>query len=78
MRACDCSHDAHPERRVCVCLKHSVFFLAGKTSTHTMNVASVIKDWLLIGLSSLLFHAKVTPQNLRGCSIAFAGVCWYN
>ena len=43
-----------------------------------MNVAGVIKDWLLIALSSLLFHSKVTPLNLQGYGIAFAGVCWYN
>ena len=37
----------------------SVFLLIGKTSALTMNVAGVIKDWLLIGLSVLLFHAEV-------------------
>ena len=59
-------------------LNLSVFLLIGKTSALTMNVAGVIKDWLLIGLSSLLFHSKVTPLNLQGYGIAFAGVCWYN
>jgi hypothetical protein len=59
-------------------LNLSVFLLIGKTSALTMNVAGVIKDWLLIGLSSLLFHSKVTSMNLQGYGIAFAGVCWYN
>jgi len=59
-------------------LNLSVFLLIGKTSALTMNVAGVIKDWLLIGMSSFLFHSKVTPLNLQGYSVAFAGVCWYN
>ena len=40
-------------------LNLSVFLLIGKTSALTMNVAGVIKDWLLIGLSALIFHAQV-------------------
>ena len=59
-------------------LNLSVFLLIGKTSALTMNVAGVIKDWLLIALSSLLFHSKVTPLNVQGYGVAFAGVCWYN
>lgn len=59
-------------------LNLSVFLLIGKTSALAMNVAGVVKDWLLIGLSALLFRAPVTPLNLAGYSVAFAGVCWYN
>ncbi|KAK9815201.1 hypothetical protein WJX73_010856 [Symbiochloris irregularis] len=59
-------------------LNMSVFLLIGKTSALTMNVAGVVKDWLLIGLSVLLFHAEVTPLNLGGYLIAFFGVCYYN
>ena len=40
-------------------LNLSVFLLIGKTSALTMNVAGVIKDWLLIGLSALIFQAQV-------------------
>ena len=29
-------------------------------------------------MSSFLFHSKVTPLNLQGYGIAFAGVCWFN
>lgn len=36
-------------------LNMSVFLLIGKTSALTMNVAGVIKDWLLIILSVLLY-----------------------
>ena len=59
-------------------LNLSVFLLIGRTSALAMNVAGVVKDWLLIGLSALLFRAPVTPLNLAGYSVAFAGVCWYN
>ena len=45
-------------------LNMSVFLLIGKTSALTMNVAGVIKDWLLIGLSVMLFHAEVLPLHL--------------
>ena len=41
-------------------LNMSVFMLIGKTSALTMNIAGVIKDWLLIGLSVLIFKAQVT------------------
>ncbi len=43
-----------------------------------MNVAGVVKDWLLIGLSVALFHSAVSGLNLFGYLIAFLGVCWYN
>jgi hypothetical protein len=33
----------------------AVFLLIGKTSALTMNVAGVVKDWLLIALSVLIF-----------------------
>ena len=48
-------------------LNMAVFLLIGKTSALTMNIAGVIKDWLLIGLSVLLFKSPVTSINLGGC-----------
>lgn len=36
-------------------LNMAVFLLIGKTSALTMNVAGVVKDWLLILLSVLLY-----------------------
>lgn len=33
----------------------AVFLLIGKTSALTMNIAGVVKDWLLIALSWLLY-----------------------
>ncbi|CAL5221974.1 g4256 [Coccomyxa viridis] len=59
-------------------LNLSVFLLIGKTSALTMNVAGVIKDWLLIGLSALMFQAQISGLSLGGYGVAFSGVCWYN
>ncbi|KAK3286727.1 hypothetical protein CYMTET_5732 [Cymbomonas tetramitiformis] len=59
-------------------LNLAVFLLIGKTSALTMNVAGVVKDWLLIGLSALLFHQPVSSVSLGGYALAFGGVCYYN
>ena len=59
-------------------LNVSVFLLIGKTSALTMNVAGVVKDWLLIGLSVALFGAPVTRLQLAGYSVALGGVFYYN
>ena len=56
----------------------AVFLLIGKTSALTMNIAGVVKDWMLIGLSVWLFHSAVSRLNLFGYLIAFLAVCWYN
>ena len=60
------------------CLNLAVFLLIGKTSALTMNIAGVIKDWLLIWMSMRMFTAPVTGLNLIGYTIAFLGVCFYN
>lgn len=36
------------------------------------------RDWLLIGLSALIYRNPVTRLNLIGYSIAFAAVAFYN
>uniref|UniRef100_A0A7R9VSQ7 Sugar phosphate transporter domain-containing protein n=1 Tax=Chlamydomonas euryale TaxID=1486919 RepID=A0A7R9VSQ7_9CHLO len=59
-------------------LNMSVFLLIGKTSALTMNIAGVVKDWLLIGLSVAIFGNAVTPIQLFGYGISFLGVCYYN
>eukprot|EP00877_Chromochloris_zofingiensis_P006142 jgi/Chrzof1/1781/Cz10g20260.t1 len=59
-------------------LNVSIFLLIGKTSALTMNVAGVVKDWLLIGLSCILYGSVVTTMQLVGYSIALAGVFYYN
>lgn len=60
------------------CLNLAVFLLIGKTSALTMNIAGVIKDWMLIWMSMRMFTAPVTFLNLAGYTVAFLGVCWYN
>lgn len=43
-----------------------------------MNVAGVVKDWLLIAFSWSVIKDTVTPINLFGYGIAFLGVAYYN
>ncbi|XP_048134232.1 probable sugar phosphate/phosphate translocator At2g25520 [Rhodamnia argentea] len=59
-------------------LNLAVFLLVGKTSALTMNVAGVVKDWLLIAFSWSVIKDTVTPANLFGYGIAFLGVAYYN
>lgn len=59
-------------------LNMAVFLLIGKTSALTMNVAGVVKDWMLIGISVWLFHSQISALNLSGYLLAFSAVCWYN
>eukprot|EP00239_Pterosperma_sp_CCMP1384_P005882 CAMPEP_0197853150 /NCGR_PEP_ID=MMETSP1438-20131217/22186_1 /TAXON_ID=1461541 /ORGANISM="Pterosperma sp., Strain CCMP1384" /LENGTH=348 /DNA_ID=CAMNT_0043467455 /DNA_START=374 /DNA_END=1420 /DNA_ORIENTATION=- len=59
-------------------LNMAVFLLVGKTSALSMNIAGVVKDWLLIFLSFYLFHAQISSLSLGGYLVAFFGVCYYN
>mmetsp|Transcript_4266 Transcript_4266/g.12303 ORF Transcript_4266/g.12303 Transcript_4266/m.12303 type:complete len:357 (-) Transcript_4266:454-1524(-) len=59
-------------------LNLAVYLLIGKTSALTMNIAGVVKDWILIGLSVWLYKAPVSALNIGGYLIAFAAVLWYN
>ncbi|XP_021895152.1 probable sugar phosphate/phosphate translocator At5g25400 [Carica papaya] len=59
-------------------LNLAVFLLVGKTSALTMNVAGVVKDWLLITFSWSVIKDTVTPLNLAGYGLAFVGVAYYN
>ena len=43
-----------------------------------MNIAGVVKDWMLIALSVLMYASPITPLNLGGYFIAFLAVCMYN
>ncbi|KAI3995423.1 hypothetical protein MKX01_018748 [Papaver californicum] len=52
-------------------LNLAVFLLVGKTSALTMNVAGVVKDWLLIAFSWSVIRDTVTPINLVGYGVAF-------
>ncbi|XP_019183960.1 PREDICTED: probable sugar phosphate/phosphate translocator At5g25400 [Ipomoea nil] len=59
-------------------LNLAVFLLVGKTSALTMNVAGVVKDWLLIAFSWSVIKDTVTPVNLLEYGLAFLGVAFYN
>ncbi|KAJ9528879.1 hypothetical protein QJQ45_000441 [Haematococcus lacustris] len=59
-------------------LNLAVFMLIGKTSALTMNIAGVIKDWMLIFFSFYLFRAPVTWINLLGYGFCCSGVVVYN
>lgn len=44
----------------------------------TLNLAGVLKDWLLIGLSVALYGSAVSPLQLGGYGLSLAGVIAYN
>ncbi|KAE8124578.1 hypothetical protein FH972_019446 [Carpinus fangiana] len=66
----------------CLCtfaLNLSVFLVITHTSALTIRVAGVVKDWVVVLLSALLFaDTKLTIINLFGYGIAIAGVAAYN
>lgn len=66
----------------CLCtfaLNLSVFLVITHTSALTIRVAGVVKDWVVVLLSALLFaDTKLTVINLFGYGIAIAGVAAYN
>ena len=59
-------------------LNVSVFMLIGQTSALAMNIAGVVKDWLLIWISYSFFKAPITALNIIGYGIAFVAVCYFN
>ncbi|KAK3000429.1 LOW QUALITY PROTEIN: hypothetical protein RJ639_021333 [Escallonia herrerae] len=60
-------------------LNLSVFLVISHTSALTIRVAGVVKDWVVVLLSALLFaDTKLTIINLFGYVIAIAGVAAYN
>ncbi|KAK9279508.1 hypothetical protein L1049_013187 [Liquidambar formosana] len=56
-------------------LNLAVFLLVGKTSALTMNVAGVVKDWLLIAFSWSVIKDTVTPLNLFRVWACVLGCC---
>ena len=51
-------------------LNFSVFLVIGRTGAITVRVAGVLKDWILIGLSTILFpDSKLTVLNILGYSV---------
>lgn len=45
-----------------------VFLFVGKTSALTMNLAGVVKDWVLIVLSYLIFRDPITGERMAQCT----------
>lgn len=51
-------------------LNLAVFLVIGRTGAITVRVAGVIKDWILIGLSTVLFpDSQITVMNAVGYSV---------
>ncbi|CAI9754952.1 unnamed protein product [Fraxinus pennsylvanica] len=60
-------------------LNLSVFLVISHTSALTIRVAGVVKDWVVVLLSAILFaDTKLTLINLFGYAIAIVGVAAYN
>lgn len=51
-------------------LNFAVFLVIGRTGAVTVRVAGVIKDWILIGLSTVIFpESFITRLNIIGYAI---------
>ncbi|CAM8994986.1 unnamed protein product [Rhodiola kirilowii] len=60
-------------------LNFSIFLVIGRTGAVTVRVAGVLKDWILIALSTVIFpESAVTGLNVIGYAIALCGVVMYN
>ncbi|XP_042039758.1 probable sugar phosphate/phosphate translocator At3g14410 isoform X1 [Salvia splendens] len=60
-------------------LNISVFLVISHTSALTIRVAGVVKDWVVVLVSALIFaDTTLTPINLFGYAVAIAGVVAYN
>ncbi|CAA7013887.1 unnamed protein product [Microthlaspi erraticum] len=60
-------------------LNLSVFLVISHTSALTIRVAGVVKDWIVVLVSALLFaETKLTMINLFGYAVAIVGVASYN
>lgn len=60
-------------------LNFSIFLVIGRTGAVTVRVAGVLKDWILIALSTVVFpESAITGLNIIGYAIALCGVVMYN
>ncbi|GAB4859015.1 hypothetical protein Ancab_010484 [Ancistrocladus abbreviatus] len=60
-------------------LNFSIFLVIGRTGAVTIRVAGVLKDWILIALSTVIFpESTITGLNIIGYAIALCGVVIYN
>jgi hypothetical protein len=63
---------------IAMALNLAVYLLIGKTSALTMNVASVLKDWVCITVSNFFFFEPTTGLQLVGYGIGVLAVSYYN
>ncbi|KAL6909418.1 hypothetical protein ACP4OV_001699 [Aristida adscensionis] len=60
-------------------LNISIFLVIGRTGAVTIRVAGVLKDWILIALSTIIFpESTITSLNIIGYAVALSGVVLYN
>lgn len=60
-------------------LNFSIFLVIGRTGAVTIRVAGVLKDWILIALSTIIFpESTITGLNIIGYAVALCGVVIYN
>ncbi|KAI9194024.1 hypothetical protein LWI28_002472 [Acer negundo] len=60
-------------------LNFSIFLVIARTGAVTIRVAGVLKDWILIALSTVIFpESTITGLNIIGYAIALCGVVMYN
>ncbi|KVH99774.1 protein of unknown function DUF250 [Cynara cardunculus var. scolymus] len=60
-------------------LNFSIFLVLARTGAVTIRVAGVLKDWILIALSTVIFpESAITGLNIIGYAIALCGVVMYN
>ncbi|KAK4478364.1 hypothetical protein RD792_017654, partial [Penstemon davidsonii] len=60
-------------------LNFSIFLVIGRTGAVTVRVAGVLKDWILIALSTVIFpESIITGLNIIGYAVALCGVVLYN
>ncbi|RLN17019.1 putative sugar phosphate/phosphate translocator [Panicum miliaceum] len=60
-------------------LNISIFLVIGRTGAVTIRVAGVLKDWILIALSTIIFpESVITSLNIIGYAVALSGVVLYN
>lgn len=59
-------------------LNFSIFLVIGRTGAVTIRVAGVLKDWILIALSTLIFpESTITTLNIVGYAIGKLNICSY-
>ncbi|KAG6472572.1 hypothetical protein ZIOFF_070038 [Zingiber officinale] len=59
-------------------LNLTIFLLVVKTTALTMNIASIIKDGLLIAFSRSIIGDTITPINLFLYHVTFLSISYYN